>query len=68
MVVEKALDELWIGVKGLSNSEIAGSRRNALRCSVVLLNSGGRDTDWLRGLTGLPTPTKLRIPLFLSQQ
>jgi hypothetical protein len=29
------LDELWIGVKGLSNSEIAGSRRNALRCSVV---------------------------------
>ena len=28
-------DELWIGVKGQSNSVIAGSPRNAFRCSVT---------------------------------
>ena len=33
--VEKSLDELWVGVKGQSNSVIAGSPRNAFRCSVV---------------------------------
>ena len=35
MSVEKLLDELWIGVKGQSNSEIAGSPRNSLRASVA---------------------------------
>ena len=35
MSVEKDLDELWIGVKGQSNSAIAGSRRNSFRASVV---------------------------------
>jgi hypothetical protein len=29
--VENRSDELWIGVKGQSNSEIAGSPRNVLR-------------------------------------
>ena len=29
--VEKLLDDLWIGVKGQSNSEIAGSPRNLFR-------------------------------------
>jgi hypothetical protein len=33
--VEKGLDELWIGVKGQSNSEIAGSPRNVFRDSVA---------------------------------
>ena len=33
-----------------------------------VINIGGRDTEWLRGLTGLPTPTKLRIPVFVSRQ
>ena len=33
--VENGLDELWVGVKCQSNAEIAGSPRNALRCSVV---------------------------------
>ena len=28
-------DELWVGVKGQSNSVIAGSPRNAFRCSVT---------------------------------
>ena len=34
MDVEKSSDELWIGVKGQSNLEIAGSPRNILRYSL----------------------------------
>jgi hypothetical protein len=33
--VENLGDDLWVGVKGQSNSVIAGSPRNAFRCSVV---------------------------------
>lgn len=33
--VENGGDELWVGVKGQSNSVIAGSPRNAFRCSVM---------------------------------
>ena len=32
---EEGLDELWIGVKFQSNTEIAGSPRNSFRASVV---------------------------------
>ena len=35
MFVAKSSDELWVGVKGQSNSVIAGSPRNAFRCSVA---------------------------------
>jgi hypothetical protein len=35
MSVEKLWDELWVGVKGQSNSEIAGSPRNAFRDSLA---------------------------------
>ena len=31
--VEKSSDDLWVGVKGQSNSEIARTPRNAFRCS-----------------------------------
>ena len=34
MSVEKGSDELWIGVKGQSNLEIARSPRNIFRYSV----------------------------------
>ena len=34
--VEKSLDELWVGVKGQSNREIARTPRNAFRSSVEL--------------------------------
>lgn len=34
MSVEKALDELWIGVKGQSNLEISCSLRNNFRVSL----------------------------------
>ena len=33
--VENGGDELWVGVKGQSDSVIAGSPRNAFRCSVA---------------------------------
>ena len=34
--VEKCSDDLWVGVKGQSNREIARTPRNAFRCSVEL--------------------------------
>ena len=42
MSVEKLPDELWIGVKGQSNSVIAGSLRNSFRASLVSIAGGGR--------------------------
>ena len=33
--VEKFLDEVWIGVKGQSNSVIARSLRNSFRASLI---------------------------------
>ena len=51
MSVEKLWDELWIGVKCQSNTEIAGSPRNSFRASLVVKSIGGR------ALIGLgPTP------------
>jgi len=35
--VEKSSDDLWVGVKGQSNWEIARTPRNAFRCSVDLV-------------------------------
>ena len=35
MSVEDGSDELWVAVKCQSNLEIAGSPRNALRCSLA---------------------------------
>ena len=40
MAVENALDELWIGVKGQSNSAIAGSPRNSFRASLIRFVAG----------------------------
>ena len=37
MWVENRSDELWVGVKGQSNLEIAGSPRNIFRYSLVEL-------------------------------
>ncbi len=37
MSVEDGSDELWVAVKCQSNLEIAGSPRNALRCSLPCL-------------------------------
>ena len=34
MYVEKYLDDLWLGVKFQSNTDIAGSLRNSFRASL----------------------------------
>ena len=47
MSVEKGLDELWIGVKFQSNTEIAGSPRNSFRASVAEKGNGGRALNGL---------------------
>jgi hypothetical protein len=59
--VEKSLDELWIGVKGQSNWEIARTLRNAFRCSLEYKCHRGRATDKARGLHRLSTLNKLRM-------
>ena len=55
MYVEKCLDELWVGVKGQSNSEIAGSPRNIFRYSLGPLSDGGRALDGLGAFQGYRT-------------
>ena len=46
MYVAKCSDEVWIGVKCQSNLEIAGSRRNSFRASVM---SGVQEVEhWMR--------------------
>ena len=45
MSVEKALDELWIGVKGQSNLEISCSLRNNFRVNLSEILLGGRALD-----------------------
>ena len=50
MSVEKALDELWIGVKGQSNLEISCSLRNNFRVSLREQALGVELLDDCRGL------------------
>ena len=50
--VEKFWDELWVGVKGLSNWEIARSPRNAFRCSLVV---SAMEVELPIGLGGVKT-------------
>ena len=62
MRVEKRLDDLWIGVKGQSNSVIAGSFRNSFRASLASVALGGRALKTCGSFTGIPIVLKLRIP------
>ena len=55
MAVEKAWDELWIGVKSQSSSEIAGSPRNRFRASLKMNIIGGRALNELGALSGYRT-------------
>ena len=68
VVVEKTLDDLWIGVKSQSSLEIAGSPRNSLRTSVVTLNLGGRALTGLGALPGYRTPSNSEYQDELSRQ
>jgi hypothetical protein len=49
--VENRSDELWIGVKGQSNWEIAGSLRNIFRYGLRSMSAGGRALHGRGGLT-----------------
>ena len=62
MSVEKDSDDVWLGVKGQSNSEIAGSPRKIFRYRLGWIPQGVERLDGLGRLTVLPIPTKLRIP------
>ena len=53
--VEKLGDDLCLGVKGQSNSEIAGSPRNIFRYSLEELTYGGRALNGLGALPGYKT-------------
>jgi len=56
------LDDLWVGVKGQSNLDIAGFPRNIFRYSVgVVKKVWGRALVVLGGALPLPTTKKLRI-------
>ena len=57
MSVEKLLDELRVGVKGLPNLEIARTPRNVFRCSVGVESTGGRALIGLGPFTGYQTQT-----------
>ena len=49
MYVAKCSDELWIEVKCQTNPEIAGSRRNSFRASVISFSIGGRALNEVGG-------------------
>ena len=53
--VEKLGDEVWVGVKCQSNTEIAGSPRNSFRASLEVKNHGGRALNRLGAPPGYRT-------------
>ena len=60
---ENVPDDLWIGVKGQSNPVIAGSPRNAFRCSVAwsLVEVELLDGRWALWVTDVSqTPNAIR--------
>ena len=65
MCVAKYWDDLWLGVKGQSNLDIAGFPRNIFRYSVVGKETSqfvwGRALVVLGGALLLPIAKKLRI-------
>jgi hypothetical protein len=54
--VTNGSDDLWVGVKCQSNTEIAGSPRNALRCSPAIGAGGGRALLACGGFTAYQRP------------
>lgn len=68
MSVEKLWDELWIGVKCQSNTEIAGSPRNSFRASVEVESYGGRALNVRWPHPGVLSIIKLRMPCRRTRQ
>ena len=66
--VEKLGDELWIGAKDQSNSEIAGSPRNSSRASLVELSDGGRALIGLGALPGRQTQINSECRLLVLRE
>ena len=64
--VEKSGDELWLGVKCQSNSELAGSPRNCLRASVGCILPGVEHWFGAGCKSRYQIRVKLRIPVVLS--
>ena len=64
ILVENRLDELRVGVKGQSNSEIAGSPRNIFRYSLVLKSAGGKALNGLGALPGYQTQSNSECRLY----
>ena len=64
--VENVLDELWIGVKGQSNLEIAGSPRNIFRYSLSTVFNGGRALNGLGAPPGYQTQSNSEYRLVIS--
>lgn len=57
MEVENSSDELWVGVKGQSNQEIARTPRNAFRCSLAVSLAEVELLIRLEGFTAYQTLT-----------
>ena len=68
MSVEKGSDELWVGVKGLSNPEIARTPRNVFRYSVAAECAGGRALIGLGPFTGYQTQTNSEFRIHVSRE
>ena len=68
MMVENILDELRVGVKGQSNSEIAGSPRNIFRYSLAQENAGGKALIGLGASPGYRTLSNSECRSFVSRE
>ena len=62
MSIAKGRDDLWVGVKCQANPEIAGSPRNAFRCSPGQEHTAEVASRIGTGACRLPTRTKRRMP------
>jgi hypothetical protein len=72
LYVAKCSDELWIEVKCQTNPEIAGSRRNSFRASVIPFSTGGRALNEVGGkqlteLNQTPNAGTLRMAVGLRE-
>ena len=63
--VEKVGDELWIGGKFQTNTDIAGSPRNSFRASLGVENNGGRALNELGGHKAYRTLSNYECHIFI---
>ena len=68
VLVENSLDELRVGVKGQSNSEIAGSPRNIFRYSLALESAGGKALNGLGASPGYQPQSNSECRSLVTQE